>query len=410
MCTKKLYFIALIPFLSAGLPLDQINDFSLVFETVKDHYVDHIDEKILMNYAISGMINQLDPHSDYMDPSALQSLESSTNGKFGGLGVELSIKNNLIEIMTVVENTPAWDAHLQSHDIILAIDGIFTQGMSLKEAGSRIRGEPGSMVTLTILKENASLPVEMKIERMVIKIPSVQSNLIDNQWGYIKISVFGQNTAQEFLNKIEALIGQNSKGIILDLRNNPGGLLKASTVMANCFLDEKKIQTKTIVFARGRNDEILINELASGKDLTNGLPIVVLVNQGSASASEIVAGALQDHQRAIIMGEPTFGKGSVQTVIPINGKALKLTSSRYFTPSGRSIQARGITPDIIVSSNWEQVADDNKLNLKEQNLNKHLNTPSPQKNQKEEPFATITNDFQLNQAIQTLKALTIIVK
>lgn len=406
MIFKTSSFLLLLPFLTIGLPLDQIENFSLVFETVKQFYVDEINEKELMNYAITGMINQLDPHSDYMNTEETQRLETATNGKFAGLGLELSIRNGLIEIMSVLNEGPASQANLESHDIILAIDGIFTQGMSLKEASLRIKGEAGSIVALTILKKNTTLPLEIKLERMVIQIPSVYGELIDQQWAYIKVGVFGQQTANQFTSKIKELLFLKPKGFIIDLRNNPGGLLKASTVMANCFLDENKLLNKTIVSTKGRDNKVLINEQVSGNDMIDGRPLVIIINQGSASASEIVAGALQDHHRAVIVGETSFGKGSVQTVIPINGNALKLTSARYFTPAGRSIQAMGIVPDIMASANWQKnLEEHNGIVLKEENLNKHLNTDQSNQYNAKNTQSDFSDDYQIVQAIQAIKAI-----
>ncbi len=404
---KKLFYLMLpfLPFQLQSLPVEQIEDFSFVFETVKNYYVDEINEKDLMNYAIVGMIGQLDPHSDYMDEKTFSSLDSSTSGSFGGLGLELSSQNNMLEVISAIDDSPAAAANLEAHDLILSINGTFTHGLSLKDASSLIRGKPGSLVTLTVLKKNQVVPIDLKIERMIIKVPSVKSQVINDEWGYLRIASFSQKTGDEFRDLLHKLMLKKPHGIILDLRNNPGGVLKSSADVANCFLSEKnKSHDSMIVFAKGRENKITIQEKIHGEDMTHNLPLVVLINGGSASASEIVAGALQDYKRGVILGEKSFGKGSVQTVIPMNGKALKLTCSRYFTPSGRSIQAQGITPDISIDRNWKKVENQEVISIKESNLNKHLTT----ENEKGSDLKIQEiEDYQLTQAIQILKALSI---
>lgn len=399
-----LFLSFLIPPLQS-LPVEQIEDFSFVFETVKNYYVDEINEKDLMNYAIVGMIGQLDPHSDYMDEKTFSSLDSSTSGSFGGLGLELSSQNNMLEVISAIDDSPAAAANLEAHDLILSIDGTFTHGLSLKDASSLIRGKPGSLVTLTVLKKNQVVPIDLKIERMIIKVPSVKSELLNEEWGYLRIASFSQKTGDEFKDALSKLMLKKPQGIILDLRNNPGGVLKSSADVANCFLNEKnKSYDSMIVFAKGRENKITIQEKIHGEDMTHNLPLVILINGGSASASEIVAGALQDYKRGVVLGEKSFGKGSVQTVIPMNGKALKLTCSRYFTPSGRSIQAQGITPDIDIDKNWKKIENQEVISIKESNLNKHLTVENEQKDNKK---SQEIQDYQLIQAIQILKALNI---
>ena len=399
-----LFLSFLIPPLQS-LPVEQIEDFSFVFETVKNYYVDEINEKDLMNYAIVGMIGQLDPHSDYMDEKTFSSLDSSTSGSFGGLGLELSSQNNMLEVISAIDDSPAAAANLEAHDLILSIDGTFTHGLSLKDASSLIRGKPGSLVTLTVLKKNQVVPIDLKIERMIIKVPSVKSELLNEEWGYLRIASFSQKTGDEFKDALSKLMLKKPQGIILDLRNNPGGVLKSSADVANCFLNEKnKSYDSMIVFAKGRENKITIQEKIHGEDMTHNLPLVILINGGSASASEIVAVALQDYKRGVVLGEKSFGKGSVQTVIPMNGKALKLTCSRYFTPSGRSIQAKGITPDIDIDKNWKKIENQEVISIKESNLNKHLTVENEQKDNKK---SQEIQDYQLIQAIQILKALNI---
>lgn len=398
----------LTPFLTPAVPLTQIDNFAQVFQIVKDLYVDPIDEELLMSYAIEGMISHLDPHSDYMDKLALSSMQESTDGQFTGIGLELSVRNNMVEIMSVINHSPASECDLHSHDIIVAIDGTMTQHMSLREASSLIRGPAGSTVILTVITPGNSTPRDVVVERRPIKNPSVQSQMIDEKWAYLQISVFGKETSADFKAQLQSLLENNPQGLVLDLRNNPGGLLHGAAQIANLFLDADKLSNKTIVFSRGQNQELSVNEQASGADITAGLPMVVLINAGSASASEILAGALQDHQRAVILGERSFGKGSVQIVLPVADSALKITCSRYFTPNDRSIQAQGIEPDITVMSHWvkEQPSAPSKIQVKEANLSRHLNVPSQTSNVTKEAANTkMSSDFQLHEAVTILTAM-----
>lgn len=397
-----------LPMLCSAVPLNQIDNFAQVFQIVKDLYVDPIDEELLMSYAIEGMIAHLDPHSDYMDQLALSSMQESTDGKFSGIGLELSGRNNMIEVMSVINHSPASESDLHSHDIIIAIDGTMTQHMSLREASQLIRGPAGTNVRLTVMTPGQTIPREVVVERRPIKNPSVQSALLEGRWGYLQISVFGKETSADFKTQLEQLMAQHPQGLVLDLRNNPGGLLHGAAQIANLFLDADKLSNKTIVFSRGQNEELSVNEQATGSDLTGGLPMVVLINAGSASASEILAGALQDHKRAVILGERSFGKGSVQIVLPVADNALKITCSRYFTPNDRSIQAQGIEPDITVMSHWvkEQADKPSKVQIKEANLSRHLNVPDSQ-NSKAAASETDKShsDFQLHEALTILTAM-----
>lgn len=399
-----------LPFLAPAVPLTQIDHFSEVFQTVKELYVDPIDEEQLMSYAIEGMIAHLDPHSDYMDAETMSAMQDSTDRKFTGIGLELSVRNDMIEIMSVMNHSPASEHDLHSHDIIVAIDGIMTRNMSLRDASQRIRGPAGTAVTLTVITPGNSTPREIVVERRPIKNPSVESQMLDHRWAYLQISVFGKDTSTDFEKQLNQLLAKKPQGVILDLRNNPGGLLHAAALITNQFLDAEQLQNKTIVFSRGQNSELSVNEQASGPDATGGLPLVVLINAGSASASEIVAGALQDHQRAVILGERSFGKGSVQIMLPIADNALKITCSRYFTPNDRSIQAQGIEPDITVMSRWvkEEVSSDKKISVKEANLNKHLSVPSQEPCEKardEKTQELLAKDYQLNEAVTILTAM-----
>jgi carboxyl-terminal processing protease len=393
-----------------ALPMNEIDHFALVYESVKQVYVDEIDEKTLMNYAISGLVQNLDPHSDYIsDTLSVNAFEQSTEGQFGGLGFELSPKEGMIEIMSVIPDSPASEAGLQSHDMILMIDHTLTQGMTLREASQKIRGPIGSKVSLTILPAESKQPIEKILIRSLIKNPSVQGQTID-EWGYLRVNVFSQDTGKDFLVQLEHQLSLGVKGILLDLRNNPGGLLKESVVVANAFLNADTILQNNsqpiIVTAQGRKAQLYLEEIATGNDMTHGMPIVVLINQGSASASEIVAGALQDYGRAVIVGEKSFGKGSVQTVIPIENNLLKMTCSRYFTPSGRSIQANGIKPDILVMGSWV-LKDDSGIQIGEQNLNRHLEPQAQPSILAENSASLYQKDPILAEGLRILKALSI---
>ena len=326
-----------------------LNLFGDVFEKIRSDYVEKPDEQKLVEAAINGMLGSLDPHSSYMDAKSFRDMQVQTRGEFGGLGIEVTQEDGLIKVVTPIDDTPASRAGILSGDIITAIDDDNVQGLSLNQAVDKMRGAPDTPVTLKILRGTNKDPIDIKLTRAVITIKSVREQQEGDDIGYIRITQFNEQTfegvraaIQKFQNDIPAA---KFKGYILDLRNNPGGLLDQSIAVVNCFLDRGEI-----VSTRGRNAEETMRYNAHPGDLSKGKPVVVLINGGSASASEIVAGALQDHKRATVLGTRSFGKGSVQTIIPLgqNNGAVRLTTARYFTPSGRSIQAKGIDPDVTV--------------------------------------------------------------
>jgi len=336
----------------------QLNLFGDVFERVRTDYVEKPDDAKLIESAISGMLNGLDPHSSYMDAKSLNDMQVETHGEFGGLGLEVTMEDGLIKVVTPIDDTPAAKAGLMAGDVITRLDDQSVDGVTLNQAVDKMRGPVNSKVKLTIVRKGQDKPIDVTIVRDTIRIHSVRSNSDGGDIGYIRLTQFSEQTTdglKKALNELSAQIPADKlKGYVLDLRNNPGGLLDQAISVSNAFIKEGEI-----VSTRGRNPEETQRFYAKGADLTKGKPIIVLINGGTASASEIVAGALQDHKRATILGTRSFGKGSVQTIIPLgagNG-ALRLTTARYFTPSGRSIQADGITPDI---NQPQDVPDDMK--------------------------------------------------
>jgi carboxyl-terminal processing protease len=335
-----------------------LNLFGDVFEKIRSDYVEKPDEQKLVEAAINGMLGSLDPHSSYMDAKSFRDMQVQTRGEFGGLGIEVTQEDGAIKVVTPIDDTPASRAGILSGDIITAIDNENVQGLSLNQAVDKMRGAPDTPVVLKILRGTSKDPLDIKLTRAVIQIKSVREHQEGDDIGYIRITQFNEQTfegvraaIQKFENDIPAA---RFKGFILDLRNNPGGLLDQSIAVVNCFLDRGEI-----VSTRGRNAEETMRYNAHPGDLSKGKPVIILINGGSASASEIVAGALQDHKRATILGTRSFGKGSVQTIIPLgqNNGAVRLTTARYYTPSGRSIQAKGIDPDVTV---LQDVPDDLK--------------------------------------------------
>ena len=355
--------------------------FSDVLDIVQDNYVEKVDTKKLIYGAVTGMLRELDPHSSFLKPDEYKELQIETKGKFGGLGIEITLRDSVLTVVAPLEGTPADKAGILSNDQIIKIDDQPTQDMSLTEAVQKMRGTKGTKVKLTIIRKGEKKPLEFDLVRDVISIQSVRSRTLEPGYGYVRISSFQSGTSNDLRKALGQLENDNRplQGLVLDLRNDPGGLLDQAVEVSDEFLDEG-----LIVYTGGRLESQKMRFEAHKKGKIHTYPMVVLVNSGSASASEIVAGALQDHKRAIILGEQTFGKGSVQTVIPLNdGSALRLTTSLYYTPSGRSIQAKGITPDIVVKRETPGGADgenpDDGRRIREKDLPRHM------ENQKSEP-------------------------
>ncbi|WP_018949795.1 S41 family peptidase [Thioalkalivibrio sp. ALMg11] len=327
----------------SALPVEDLQRFTDVYMRIKRNYVTEVEDKDLLDNAIQGMLSGLDPHSAYLDEQDFEDMQVGTSGEFGGLGIEVGMEDGFVKVIAPIDDTPASRAGVEAGDLIIRLDGESVKGMSLSDAVAKMRGEKGSDITLTILRDGEDRPKEITITRDVIKVQSVRSEILEDGFGYVRVSNFQQRTARDLVRAIEDLQEKGElKGLVLDLRNNPGGILNGSVGVADAFLEEG-----LIVYTEGRLEDSQFRYRASPGDVLKGAPMVVLVNRGSASASEIVAGALQDHKRAVIMGQNTFGKGSVQTILPLTqNTGIKLTTARYFTPDGRSINEDGIDPDI----------------------------------------------------------------
>lgn len=404
---------------SQGVNDDDINRFTNTIVLIKDFYVQPIGDKTLLNDAIRGMVSGLDPHSEYLDDEAYKTLLMTTSGEFGGVGIEVTPEYGILKIVTPMDDTPASKAGIKPGDYIVAIDGKLVSEMTLQDAVEKMRGKAGTLVVLTVLRKGEKTPLTFKLNRQIIRIASVKSKMLDNNFGYVRISQFQEPTAKLMRDAILDLKTKNQghlSGIILDLRNNPGGLLETAVQVVNNFLDSKKL-TKfkdLIVYTEGRLPEAQYSAKATGADILNGAPIVVLINGGSASASEIVAGALQDYRRALIVGTTSFGKGSVQTVIPLDkNHALKLTTALYHTPSGRVIQNIGIVPDIQVEDLKvvkNQTDEDIAMiePIKEYQLRNHLPGSNVETNTSlvtANELALAKEDFQLFQALKILRTM-----
>ena len=393
--------------LKPRLPLNELRVFAEAFNRISSSYVEEIDDRTLLENAISGMLSQLDPHSAYLDRESFSDLQETTSGNYGGLGIEIGMENGFVKVIAPMDETPAAKAGIESGDLIVQLDGSPVKGMSLSEAIEKMRGEPGSDIKVTLVKSDQSSPRELIITREVIKIASVRQRYLENGYGYLRIAQFQSGTGEEVKKAIISLKDEGDlDGLIIDLRNNPGGVLQSAVEVSDVFMDDG-----LIVYTAGRLSESELRYSATGQDAINGVPIVILVNEGTASASEIVAGALQDHGRAIVMGTNTFGKGSIQTILPLNNeKAIKLTTARYFTPSGKSIQAEGIVPDIWVARSKVTPINSNPFRLKEKNLPKHLEGASAKPEVKGESddhrnMSLAVQDYQLNEALILLKGL-----
>ena len=433
------------------LPLDDLRAFAEVFGKIKSDYVEPIEDKKLISGAINGMLSSLDPHSAYLDADAFKDLQAGTQGEFGGLGIEVGMEDGFVKVVSPIEDTPAYKAGIKSGDLIIKLDETQVKGMSLNDAVKVMRGKPGTPIVLTVLRKGEGKALTFKIVRDIIKTKSVKAKLVEPGYAYVRVTQFQEHTGEDLAKALKELRAENKqpfKGLVLDLRNNPGGLLNAAVGVSAAFLPRNEL----VVYTDGRTEDAKMRLSATPEDYLRGesgddylrdlpaelesVPMAVLVNGGSASASEIVAGALQDHKRAIVMGTQSFGKGSVQTILPMNnGTAIKLTTARYYTPGGRSIQAKGIVPDIVVEEGTLSLSDPG-FNLREADLSHHLINPNEAekpvivpavpadaekaddqeskdevKDDKQVPLEFgAKNDFQLNQALNLLKGLQFLQK
>lgn len=397
------------------LPLDELRKFTDVFGKIKNAYVEEIDDATLLKYAIRGMLSGLDPHSAYLEPSAFSDLRENTSGTFGGLGIEVGMENGFVKVIAPIDDTPAHKAGIEAGDLIIKLDETPVKGMSLDQAVETMRGEAGKPIRLTIVRQGERDPLEITIVRDIIQVTSVKTLMLDEEYGYIRITQFQSTTGEDFAKGLKKLQGEvdSLRGLVIDLRNNPGGVLRASVEVADQLIEEG-----LIVYTKGRVSEADLSYSATPGDDANGIPIIVLIDGGSASASEILAGALQDHNRAVVMGTQSFGKGSVQNVMALDEKyGLKLTTARYYTPNGRSIQAQGIKPDIEV--NRAKLSEEKtKPFYRESDLAGHLsngnqNNSSESKettddSETSKQKAALEKDFQLQEALGLLKALDIL--
>ena len=391
---------------ASRLPLEELRHFTQTFERIRQEYIEEVDDKKLLEMSIKGLLGSLDPHSEYLDEQAFSLLEEHSSGEFGGLGVEVSLEKGAIRVISPIDGTPAYRAGILPGDLIIKLDSNAVQNMTFGEAIEVMRGPKGSTLLLTIVRGRADAPIEISVERDIIHVSSVRSEIPRSGFGYIRIAQFQENTGQQFKKALSDLSEKDSqlKGVVLDLRNNPGGLLTTSIEVVDAVLDGG-----LVVYTEGRGAKSNASYQASSGDRLNGLPMVVLINEGSASAAEIVAGALQDHGRALILGTNSFGKGSVQTIFPLgNNRGMKLTTARYFTPNKRSIQALGIKPDIIVQPADIKVWKKNSVGIKEANLPRHLSSPLGQKNPKEKEVTI--SDNQLHDALNLLQGLHLLGK
>ena len=415
------------------LPIEELRAFTEVFGAIKTNYVEPVEDKKLITEAINGMLTGLDPHSAYLDQEAFRDLQVGTQGQFGGLGIEVGMEDGFVKVISPIEDTPAFRAGVKPGDLIIKLDDTPVKGMSLNDAVKKMRGKPNTNIILTISRKGESAPVVVTLTRAIIRVQSVKSKTIEPGYAWIRVSQFQESTPDSLVKHLDGLFKQGPvKGLVLDLRNDPGGLLHGAVAISAAFLPNKTL----VVSTDGRAEDARKKFFASPEDYARGsrsedvlkalpaavksVPMVVLVNGGSASASEIVAGALQDHKRAIVIGTQTFGKGSVQTIMPLgNNTAIKLTTARYFTPGGRSIQAKGITPDVLVED-----PSDVQARVREADLTRHLENgqlkdkegapaalrakpaPTPPAvvpgEQKPTELGS-KDDFQLNQAIAYLK-------
>ena len=427
------------------LPVEELRAFTEVFGRIKADYVEPVEDKKLITEAITGMLSGLDPHSSYLDQDAFRELQVGTQGQFGGLGIEVGMEEGFVKVVSPIDDSPAFRAGIKTGDLIVKLDETSVKGMTLNDAVKRMRGKPNTQITLTIVRKGEVKPIVVTLTRAVIKIQSVKSKLLEPGYAYFRVTQFQEQTGETLATAIQTLFKQNQgqmRGIVLDLRNDPGGLLNGAVAVSAAFLPQNAL----VVYTEGRTEDAKMRLTATPENYLRGkvrddylsrlppevknVPMVVLVNGGSASASEIVAGALQDHKRAVVMGTQTFGKGSVQTILPLgNNTAIKLTTARYYTPNGRSIQAKGIVPDITLD---DGTRSDANLKLREADLTKHLSndraedkdaaasapaantfnfTPAPrpkdvdEKDLRPAPGEVVAkSDYELSQAIAFLKS------
>jgi len=428
-----------------SLPVEELRAFSEVFGRIKSDYVEPVSDKKLITEAINGMLSGLDPHSAYLDADGFKDLQVGTQGEFGGLGIEVGMEDGLVKVISPIEDTPAFYAGIKSGDLIIKLDDTLVKGLNLNDAVKRMRGKPGSTIVLTIVRKNEPRPLQISVTRAVIKVQSVKSKLVEPGYAFVRVTQFQEHTGENLATALTNLHKQNKgnlKGLVLDLRNDPGGLLTGAVAVSAAFLPKDAL----VVYTDGRTDDAKMRLHATPGDYLRGngksdylkglpdiyktVPMVVLINGGSASASEIVAGALQDNKRAVILGTQSFGKGSVQTILPLgNNTAIKLTTARYYTPSGRSIQATGIVPD-IVAEDPATAGMDSAFRLREADLDRHLSNGQAEEKggAPAKPVTTKTppktkegdgskveiaefgakNDYQLNQALNLLKGMSIL--
>jgi len=431
-----------------SLPIEDLRAFTEIFGKIKSDYVEPVEDKKLITEAINGMLSGLDPHSSYLDPEAFKELQVGTQGEFGGLGIEVGMEDGFVKVVSPIEDTPAYKSGIKAGDLVVKLDDTPVKGMTLNDAVKKMRGKPGTDITLTIARKGENKPLVITLTRAVIKIKSVKHKLVEPGYGYVRVTQFQEHSGENLVAALKDLDTQNKgelKGLVLDLRNDPGGLLNTAVSVSGAFLKPDAL----IVYTDGRTEDAKMrltnsreNYLHAGETdylkkapaWAKAVPMVVLVNGGSASASEIVAGALQDHKRALIVGTQSFGKGSVQTILPLNnGTAIKLTTARYYTPNGRSIQAKGITPDIVVEEGTVNAGEGSaSMEIREADLDKHLTNgqdgepteaangvkPKAKKEGKKgeaspppesEPREVVRkNDYQFNQALTLLKGLSLL--
>jgi carboxyl-terminal processing protease len=399
------------------LPMKDLQTFVEILNRVKSDYVEPVEDKVLLENAVRGMLSGLDPHSAYLDKEEFKEMNIATSGKFGGLGIEVQMVNGLVRVISPIDDTPAAKAGIQPGDFIIKIDDQPTKGLSLTEAVQKMRGDPGSKIVLTVVRESATAPLTVEMQRAVINVSSVRGRMLEPGLGYLRISSFTTETGgtmDKELEKLKKEAGGELKGLVLDLRNNPGGVLDAAVKVSDAFIEKG-----TIVSIKGRDGDANREFKATPGDELNGRPIVVMINSGSASASEIVAGALQDSRRGVLMGDKSFGKGSVQTIMPLQSEsAIKLTTARYYTPSGRSIQGDGIVPDIAVKplkvakgegeDAFEPIKEaDLKGSLSNEKGPADKSVEEARKKLEDEEQKLAESDYTLYEALNLLKGLSI---